>query len=105
MTIDRQRYLGWRLGSIALENRIFTINLARHSLTRDEWRDLARQRVQAKIVFASVERIVLSRVCGGGEVTDIICSNDGAGNIFCELKLSPDSSIGVTAGEMADFMF
>jgi hypothetical protein len=105
MTIDRRKYLGWQLGSIYLENKIFTINLVRHSLSASEMLDPASVRTQAKIIFVSSKRIVLSKAHTGGEVTDIRCSNDNEGNVFCEVKFSPDSSIVVTAAEIVDILF
>jgi hypothetical protein len=105
MTIDGQKYLGWQLASISLENQIFTIDLKRYSLTRAEALDLASQRTQAKLIFASVERIVLSKVHGGGKVSDIRYSHDDTGKVFCELKFSLGGSIAVAAGEVADLLF
>ena len=104
MTVDKRKYLGWQLEGISLENELFTIRLVRYSLRGAANMSLASQHAQARIIFTSAKKIALSKVHSGAEVTDIQCNNNNAGNVLCDLKFFPDSSIAVTAAGIVDLL-
>jgi hypothetical protein len=105
MAINQQKYLGWQLGGISLENKQFVINLVRYSVQANEIQNGAPIFVQAKMLFISTEKIVLSKVSSGAEVINIECSNNEKEGIFCDLKFSSGSSIAISAREVIDFQF
>lgn len=104
MTADLKKYIGWPLEAISVEPELFTVILVRHTLSAAEVADLDKQKVRARIIFI-VEKVVLSNINGGAEISEIRQSNDDQGNIRCIFKFSSHASMDITAKGLIDLQF
>lgn len=99
MKINTKKFLGWRLDSISIDNETFSLNF----MPPRAYSGL--QRPSARIIFSSVKKLVLSKVLGGAEISQIKQGNDSEGRVICVLEFSSDSFIEITAGTFTDLRF
>lgn len=105
MTIEGSKYRGWHLDGISFDGQLFAVDLLRHALNPEEAANISSLRCRAEIIFVLRKEIVLSKVQSGAEVSEIIQSRDGQGNVFCVLKFSTGAFMEITASEIVDFLF
>ncbi len=103
--MGRQKYKGWYLERISIDNDLFILDLARHQLRSSESIDAAQRRSMAKLIFTKAEKVVLSRVSCSAEITSVKKGEDGKGNIVYMVECSAGSFIEITARGVADLLF
>ncbi len=103
MTIVGEKYLGWQLDGISLETGIFTVRLGRYVFPADA--DLTAQHAQARLIFVCPEKITFSNAHSDAQIINVDCCTEETGNIRCDLKFLPESSISVIARDVLDLSF
>jgi hypothetical protein len=103
--INGSKYKKWCIDRISLSLGLFSIDVSRHWIERDEYVASIANKFRTKIFFVAVDRVVLSNFSCGAEISRVEQRQDEQGKIVYTLSCSPESFVQITAEGFAEIPF